>query len=88
MNVLLIGANGQIGRFITNKMQEDETFNLLAAYRKDDQINEAQARGIDTAKVDLEEDIDHLEEGMDGIDTVIFAAGSGGSNREERTAAP
>ena len=36
MNVLLIGANGQIGRLITNKMQNDEAFNLSAAYRKDD----------------------------------------------------
>lgn len=85
MNVLLIGANGQIGRFITDKMQEDEAFNLLAGYRKDDQINEAQARGIDTAKIDLEEDIQHLEKAMDGIDTVIFAAGSGGSTGADMT---
>lgn len=85
MNVLLIGANGQIGRIITDKMQEDEAFNLLAGYRKDDQMNEAQARGIDTAKVDLEEDIEHLEEVMNGIDTVIFAAGSGGSTGADMT---
>lgn len=85
MNVLLIGANSQIGRLITNKMQNDEAFNLLAAYRKDDQINDAQARGLDTAKIDLEEDIAHLEKAMDGIDTVIFAAGSGGSTGADKT---
>lgn len=85
MNVLLIGANGQIGRIITEKMEDLNEFNLTAAYRKDDQMNEAQARGIDVAKVDLEKDMKHLEEVMTGIDAVIFAAGSGGSTGADKT---
>ncbi len=85
MNVLLIGANGQIGRILTDKMQGDDTFNLRSGYRKDDQIKEAQARGIETVKVDLEKDIKHLGEAMDGIDTVIFAAGSGGATGADKT---
>lgn len=85
MNVLLIGANGQIGRILTDQLQEEDTFNLTAAYRKDDQMNEAQARGIDVAKVDLETDIKHLEQVMTDIDTVIFAAGSGGATGADKT---
>ncbi len=85
MNVLLIGANGQIGRILTDKMQEDEPFNLVAGYRKEDQINDAQARGIEAAKIDLEEDIQHLAEAMEGMDAVIFAAGSGGSTGADKT---
>lgn len=85
MNVLLIGANGQIGRILTDKMQEDDSFNLIAGYRKDEQIKEAKARGIETVKVDLEKDIKHLGEAMDGIDTVIFAAGSGGATGADKT---
>lgn len=85
MNVLLIGANGQIGRILTEKMQADEDFNLVAGYRKDEQIEEAKSRGIETAKVDLEKDIQHLGEAMDGIETVIFAAGSGGATGADKT---
>lgn len=85
MNTLLIGANGQIGRIITKKMQNDEAFNLLAGYRKDDQIEEANERGIQTIKIDLEEDIDHLAKAMVEVDTVIFAAGSGGSTGADMT---
>lgn len=85
MKVLLIGANGQIGQIITEKMEHSDQFDLTAAYRKDYQINEAQARGIDVAKVDLEKDMKHLEEVMVGIDAVIFAAGSGGSTSADKT---
>lgn len=85
MNTLLIGANGQIGRIITKKMQNDEAFNLLAGYRKDDQIEEVNERGIQTIKIDLEEDIDHLAKAMVEVDTVIFAAGSGGSTGADMT---
>jgi len=85
MNVLLIGANGQIGRILAEKLDGNDEFNLTAAYRKDDQINRAQANGLDVAKVDLEKDMKHLEEVMKGIDSVIFAAGSGGSTGPEKT---
>lgn len=85
MNVLLIGAHGQIGQIITEKMQHIEEFNLTAAYRKDDQMNEAQARGINVAKIDLERDMEHLEKVMEGMDAVIFAAGSGGSTGADKT---
>jgi len=85
MNVLLIGANGQIGRILAEKLDGNEEFDLTAAYRKDDQINRAQANGFDVAKVDLEKDMKHLEEVMEGIDSVIFAAGSGGSTGPEKT---
>lgn len=66
-------------------MEHSDQFDLTAAYRKDYQINEAQARGIDVAKVDLEKDMKHLEEVMVGIDAVIFAAGSGGSTGADKT---
>ena len=85
MNVLLIGANGQIGRILTEKLEDNDEFNLTAAYRKDDQMNTAQAKGIRVAKIDLEKDIAHLERVMDGIDTVIFAAGSGGATGPDKT---
>lgn len=85
MNVLVIGANGQIGRILTEKLEDANDFNVTAAYRKDDQINEAQARGIRVAKVDLERDIKHLEEVMEAIDIVIFTAGSGGSTGPDKT---
>jgi len=85
MNVLLIGANGQIGRILADKLEDNDEFNLTGAYRKDDQMNRAQANGLDVAKVDLEKDMKHLEQVMEDIDTVIFAAGSGGSTGPEKT---
>lgn len=48
MKVLLIGAYGNVGKHVVDKMQAeaDDSFQLKAGYRKDDPVKEAENKGI------------------------------------------
>ncbi|MDW4525464.1 SDR family oxidoreductase [Rossellomorea marisflavi] len=82
MNVLVIGANGQVGKEIIKKLK-DTTHVSTALVRKEEQVNELETLGADHVVLgDLEEDFSHA---FKGIDSVIFAAGSGGSTGPDKT---
>ncbi|WP_057915878.1 SDR family oxidoreductase [Peribacillus muralis] len=82
MNVLVIGANGQVGKEIIKKLK-DTKHNATALVRKEEQVQELRNLGADHVVLgDLEEDFSHA---FKGIDSVIFAAGSGGSTGVDKT---
>lgn len=74
-NVLVAGANGTTGKKIVNLLKASQYFNPVAMVRKEEQIQQFKEEGIDTVLGDLEEDITHT---LEGIDKIVFAAGSGG----------
>lgn len=84
-NVLIIGANGQVGRIIVTKMKDSSDFTPTAAFRKEKQKEFFENHGVDYRIVDLEEEIDTLAGAMEGIDAVVFAAGSGGKTGLDKT---
>ncbi|MBA1395043.1 NAD-dependent epimerase/dehydratase family protein, partial [Lactobacillus sp. XV13L] len=57
MKVIVIGAHGQIGRILMEKLQKSN-HEVTAALRSSQQIQEYQAHGYQTALVDLEGDLD------------------------------
>lgn len=82
MNVLVIGANGQVGRNIVKELA-DTNHNAVAMVRKEEQKEKMQELGA--AKVvlgDLEGD---FSEAFEDVDAVIFAAGSGPKTGAEKT---
>lgn len=81
MNVLVIGANGQIGTRLVRKLKESK-HTPTAMLRKKNQIEEFKSNGISTVLADLEEDISHAFEGMDAV---VFSAGSGGHTPKSQT---
>jgi len=85
MNVLIFGANGQIGKMIAEKMKESPDFNPTAVIRKKEQQDAFDSLGIPTQLADLEGSIEELASIMDGQDTVLFTAGSGGKTGPDKT---
>lgn len=83
MRVLVIGANGSTGREIV-RLLRDGPHDPMAMIRDPDQ--EGFFRDLDVATVlgDLEEPLDAA---LEGIDAVMFAAGSGSSTGPEKTLA-
>ncbi len=74
-NILVAGATGTTGKKIVNLLKASQYFNPIAMVRKKEQIEQFKREGVDTVLGDLEQDISHA---LNGIDKVIFAAGSGG----------
>jgi uncharacterized protein YbjT (DUF2867 family) len=81
MNVLVIGANGQIGNRLVHQLKE-AGHNPVAMVRKEEQIKQFKENGVDTVLADLEKDFSHAYQ---DIDAVVFSAGSGGDTPKSQT---
>lgn len=84
MNILVIGANGQIGSKIVNKIHDNSPHDAIAMVRKESQKEQFEKKGIKTVLADLEKDFSHA---FEGNNAVIFAAGSGGDTGADKTEA-
>ena len=76
-NILIAGANGITGKQIVNLLKASQYFNPIAMVRKEAQLNQFKADGVETVLADLTKDLTHA---VKGADKVLFAAGSGGKN--------
>ncbi len=83
-NILIIGANGKTGRIISKVLNNASGYEPYAMIRKEKQKPFFDDQGIKTKIGDLEEDFSEV---FNGIDKVIFAAGSGGQTGEDKTTA-
>src|SRR5690625_2286539 len=81
MKVLVVGANGQIGHQVVEKLK-DKGHDPVAMVRKEEQKEKFEEKGIGTILGDLQEDFSHA---FEGVDTVVFAAGSGGDTGADMT---
>jgi len=85
MNVLIIGANGQIGRHLVRKLQESNKHNAIAMVRSDEQKAAFEEQGVQAVLADLEGSIDEIARAAEGADAVVFTAGSGGHTGADKT---
>ena len=82
MNVLVVGANGNVARHTLKKLS-DAGHRPIAMIRSKEQAEELKNLGAaDTVIADLEADLDHA---FKDIEAVIFAAGSGGHTGADKT---
>lgn len=81
MRVLVIGAHGKIGRRLVPILVE-EGHDVVAMVRSPDQEADMSSLGAEPVIGDLEED---FEQHLEGIDAVVFAAGSGGGTGAAKT---
>ena len=82
MNILVIGANGAIGKKIVDKIHSNTPHDAIAMVREESQKDQFERRGIKTVLGDLEEDFEHAYEGNNAV---IFTAGSGGHTGPDKT---
>ncbi|TMW70443.1 SDR family oxidoreductase [Alteribacter natronophilus] len=83
MRVLIIGANGKVGRHMVKMLGLSTEHEVKAMIRSEDQREKMEELGADEIVIaDLEKDFSHAYE---GVDAVIFTAGSGGHTSSEQT---
>ena len=67
MSILVIGANGGVGRHLVNQLQEAGQ-KFTAGVRKEEQVKDLENRGIDTLLIDVANDsIDELSDKLKGF---------------------
>jgi uncharacterized protein YbjT (DUF2867 family) len=85
MKILIIGAHGKIGKIISEKMSKSDSFQPTAFIR-----NKAQKEFFDALKMpsivaSLEGTVDQLAQAFEGMDAIVFTAGSGGKTGADKT---
>lgn len=80
--VLVAGANGGTGKEIITILKDHPQFEPVAMIRKEAQKATFDLQRVKSVVADLEGD---LTDAMQGIDRVIFAAGSGGNTSDQKT---
>lgn len=83
MDVLVIGANGKVGRLLIPLLVE-AGHGVRGMVRDGAQADGVRERGGEPVVADLEAEFDHA---LEGCDAVVFTAGSGGHTGADRTAA-
>ncbi|NNE76524.1 MAG: SDR family oxidoreductase, partial [Pricia sp.] len=74
-NILVAGAHGTTGQKIISLLKASQYFKPIAMVRKEEQVERFKSKGVDAVVADLE---GNLSKAVEGIDKIIFAAGSKG----------
>jgi len=85
MNILVVGANGQIGKQLVKKIQDTNKHTAVAMIRKEEQRAQFKEQGAKTVLADLEGSMDQIAEAAKGVDAVVFTAGSGSHTGADKT---
>lgn len=85
MKVLVVGANGQIGRHFVKLLADSPGHTPIAMIRMEEQISYFNRLNVETAVTSLEGSVDEIAAAMEGCDAVVFTAGSGGGTGADKT---
>lgn len=85
MKILVVGANGQIGKHLVELIQNSEELSVRAMVRKQEQADELIKKDIEAVVGDLEGSVEELQKVVEGTDAIVFTAGSGGSTGSDKT---
>ena len=85
MKVLVVGANGQIGKHLVSLIQDSDTLEAKAMIRKQEQATHFEKIGAETVLVDLEGEVDDIVKAAKGMDAIVFTAGSGPKTGPDKT---
>jgi uncharacterized protein YbjT (DUF2867 family) len=85
MNVLIVGANGQIGQHLVDELKNEGKHKPVAFVRKEEQVEKFKEQDVEARLGNLEDSVNEIKERMADIDAVVFTAGSGGSTGSDKT---
>ncbi|SET47125.1 NAD(P)H-binding [Oceanobacillus limi] len=86
MKTLVVGANGQIGKHLVSFIQDSDGIEAKAMIRKQEQASFFENLGAETVLTDLEnDDIDTITKAAEGVDAIVFTAGSGPHTGKDKT---
>ncbi|TKH07563.1 SDR family oxidoreductase [Peribacillus simplex] len=85
MKVFVVGANGQIGKYLVDLLKDSPEHSVRAMVRKEEQSERLVKNGIESAVVSLTGSVDEITNAAKGCDAIVFTAGSGGSTGADQT---
>jgi uncharacterized protein YbjT (DUF2867 family) len=85
MKVLVIGANGQIGKRVVQLIHESELHTVKAMVRKEEQQEDFAEKGIEATVANLTGTVEEIAEVATDCDAIVFSAGSGGHTGADQT---
>lgn len=85
MKILVVGANGQIGKRLVQLIIESNKHTAKAMIRKEEQAKFFQELGVETVVVSLEDSVEKIADAAKGCDAIVFTAGSGGHTGYDKT---
>lgn len=81
--ILIVGANGSTGKRVIEILNSSKSFKPVAMIRKKEQQEIFDDMEVDSVLADLEQD--DFSIALNGVDKVIFAAGSGSQTGPDKT---
>ncbi|WP_163528613.1 SDR family oxidoreductase [Halobacillus ihumii] len=85
MKVLVVGANGQIGKHLVSFIKDSDNLEAKAMIRKQEQASFFENLGAETVVADLEQETETITKAAEGVDAVVFTAGSGPHTGPDKT---
>lgn len=85
MKVLVVGANGQIGRHLVKKLADSDIHSPVAMIREEEQISYFNSLNVESVIASLEGSVKEITEAMAGCEAIVFTAGSGASTGADKT---
>lgn len=85
MNVLIVGANGQIGQHTVDLLKQQEETTPIAFVRKEEQVKAFEEKGVEARLGNLEASVEEIAAHFNEVDAIVFTAGSGGSTGYDKT---
>ncbi|MDI3409981.1 SDR family oxidoreductase [Bacillus sonorensis] len=85
MKVFIVGANGQIGKHLTNMLHESSEHQVRAMVRNEEQAETLKRSGVESALANLEGTVEEIAEAAKGCEAIVFTAGSGGNTGDDKT---
>lgn len=85
MKILVVGANGQIGKFLCQQLANHKEHTVQAMIRNEGQKSYFEKIGVETVVADLEGSVNDIAEASTNCDAIVFTAGSGGHTGLDKT---
>ncbi|KAA9023980.1 SDR family oxidoreductase [Niallia endozanthoxylica] len=85
MKVLVVGANGQIGKQLVGLLKGSSEYTVRALLRTEQQVKDFEQLGVEAILGSLEGTVEQLTEAAKDCEAVVFTAGSGGQTGYDKT---
>jgi uncharacterized protein YbjT (DUF2867 family) len=85
MNVLVVGANGQVGKLLVNQLRDSQEHTVKAMVKKEEQAEAFKKMGIEVAVASLEQSIEDIAQAARYCNAIVFTAGSGRNTGYDKT---
>jgi uncharacterized protein YbjT (DUF2867 family) len=85
MNVLVVGANGQVGKLLVNQLKDNKEHTVKAMVRREEQADAFKKLDVEVAVTCLEQSVEDIAQAARGCNAIVFTAGSGRHTGYDKT---